>query len=143
MMTGTVVIDASVVVEYLVELKFTEEATRFFAGLVTPGSDLELWAPDLIFPEAASALRKLVQRRAIAAEAGARAVARLARLPIVATGSAGLLAAMWKFRQAVTMYDACYLTLAARLRAPVLTADARLARARPPAAPRVVFLGEL
>lgn len=142
-MTGTVVIDASVVVEYLVELKFTEQATRFFAGLVAPDGDLELWAPDLIFPETASALRNLVQRRAIGPDAGARAVARLERLPIIATGSAGLLPAMWRLRQAVSMYDACYLALAARLRAPVLTADAPLVRARPPGAPRVVFLGEL
>jgi predicted nucleic acid-binding protein len=142
-MTGAVVIDASVVVEYLVELKLTEEATRFFAGLVVPGSELELWAPDLIFPEAVSALRNLVQRRAIGAEAGAHAVARLGLLPIVATGSAGLLAAMWKFRQVVTMYDACYLALATRLRAPVVTADTRLARARPSGGPRVVFLGDL
>ena len=62
---------------------------------------------------------------------------------VVASGSAGLLGALWKFRQVVTMYDACYLALGTRLRAPVVTADARLARARPPGGPRVVFLGDL
>ena len=142
MIAGTAVVDASVVVEYLVELQLTEQATRFFAGLVAEPA-LEIWAPDLIYPETVSALRKLVQRRAIGADAGRSAVDRLVRLPLVATGTAGLMAEAWARRRSVTPYDACYLALAARLHAPFVTADARLARGQRGRAPRVLFLGDL
>ena len=142
MISGVAVVDASVVVEYLVELQLAEQATRFFAGLVAE-PPLELWAPDLIYPETVSALRKLVQRSAIAADAGTRAVERLVRLPLIATGTGGLMAKAWALRRSVTPYDACYLALAARLRAPFVTADARLARGQRGRTPRVVFLGDL
>jgi predicted nucleic acid-binding protein len=141
--SGPTVVDASVVVEYLIELQLTAQATRFFGGLVSGAGDLELWAPDLIFAEATSALRKLVRRRAISDREGLQGVQRLTRLPIIATGTAGLLPAVWKLREVVTAYDACYLALAVRLDAPMITADARLARVRAGGAPKVIFLGDL
>ena len=142
MISGVAVVDASVVVEYLVELQLEAQATRFFAGLVAEPA-LELWAPDLVYPEAVSALRKLVQRRAITVDAGTRAVERLIRLPLIATGTGGLMAEAWALRRSVTPYDACYLALAARLRAPFVTADARLARGQRGRTGRVLFLGDL
>ena len=143
MISGVAVVDASLVVEYLVELRFAREATRFFAGLLAPDADLELWAPDLVYPEAVSALRKLVRLRAIGAEAGKRAVERLVRLPLVTTGTAGLMMEAWRMRDSVTPYDACYLALASRLRAPLVTADRRLSRVRATGVARVVFVGDV
>ena len=142
MISGVAVADASVVVEYLVELRLAEQATRFFAGLLAEPA-LEIWAPDLIYAQTVSALRKLVQRRAIDADAGTRAVERLLRLPLVATGTAGLMAEAWKLRRSVTPYDACYLALAGRLHAPLVTADARLARGQRGRTRQVLFLGDL
>jgi predicted nucleic acid-binding protein len=137
---GPVVVDASVVVEYLVALRFTRQARRFFAGLLDPDDALELWAPDLLYPEVVSALRKLVARRFLDAPAGERATEQLTRLPIMATGTAALMAEAWRLRGTLTPYDACYVALAHRLGAPLLTADERLARALRGRRPRVLLL---
>src|SRR5262249_2063011 len=134
--------DASVVVEYLVDLGQTRETTLLFARLLDAERALQLWAPDLIFPESASALRKLVAGRSIDARAGERAVSQLARLPISASGTAGLVQEAWRIRGEVTIYDACYVVLARRLGAPLVTADGKLARACARRA-RVLLLSQL
>jgi predicted nucleic acid-binding protein len=137
------VIDASVVVEFLVQLEYTAHADLLFRALADSESTLQLWAPDLLFPESASALRKLVRLKAISATAGTIAVDRLGRLPVAATGTAALLADAWKMRNNATIYDACYLTLAKRLDAPLVTADKRLARAQSGTGIQVVSLAEI
>lgn len=142
-LSGPVVIDASVAVEYLVDLGLAEPATRLFSQLVDPGANLELWAPDLIYAESTSALRKLVLRRAIPVAEGAKAIRRLVHLPIVATGTAALLPEVWRMRESVTPYDACYVALARRLRAPLVTGDARLVRAFARSRDRVCSLADL
>jgi predicted nucleic acid-binding protein len=139
MIPQVVVVDASVVVEYLVELKLTREAKHLFNSLrETDG--IEFWAPDLLYPEAVSALRKLVGLGAIPAGAGTRAVDRLVRLPIAAAGTAALMVEAWKLRHALTPYDACYVALARRLGARFVTADQRLVRGL--STPDVIFLGD-
>ncbi|MBI4728759.1 MAG: type II toxin-antitoxin system VapC family toxin [Acidobacteria bacterium] len=126
-LAGPAVVDASVVVEFLVRLALTEQARALFARVA--GEDpVELWAPDLVYAECASALRKLVARKHLGAEDGRRAVARLGRLPIAAVGTSALLDEVWDLRGHVTPYDACYVVLARRLEAPLVTADSRLAR---------------
>ncbi len=137
------VIDASVVVEYLVSIRWADQATRIFRRLTDPAADLELWAPDLIFVECASALRRLVATGAIDGPAGGRAVDKLPRLPIQAAGTAALIEDVWKLRATLTAYDACYVALASRLGATLVTADRALARACAPLRPPAVFLGEL
>lgn len=143
MISGVVVVDASVVVEYLVDLGLGQQASSLFAGLVDPESGLELWAPDLVYAESASALRKLVLHRAISAKAGEKALDRLLRLPLAATGTAALMPAVWRLRGRVTPYDACYVALARRLNAPLVTADERLARAFARSRDRVIALATL
>jgi predicted nucleic acid-binding protein len=138
-----VVIDASVAVEFLVQLKYTTYADRLFEALLDPETTLQLWAPDLLFAESASALRKLVLLKAISPAAAGIAVDRLGRLPIAATGTAALLSDAWSMRNNVTIYDACYLALAKRLDAPLVTADERLARSRRGKGPQVVSLSEI
>ena len=142
MISGPVVVDASVVVEYLVELGLSREASLLFGRLLAPDGPVQLWAPDLIFPESVLALRKLVARESIGPRAGDRAVSHLTRLPISATGTAGLVHEAWGLRGAVTVYDACYVVLARRLRAPLVTADRKLARAMARRA-HVVLLNDL
>ena len=142
MISGPVVIDASVVVEYLVDLGLTQQASAVFARLLDADARLQLWAPDLIFAESTSALRKLVARRSIDARAGERAVSHLIRLPISATGTAGLVEEAWDLGGDVTVYDACYVVLARRLEIPLVTADRKLARAVARRA-RVLLLNEL
>src|SRR5260370_852046 len=82
-----------------------------------PRATGEAGAAELVCPESASAVRKPVHGKGISASAGARAVRYLAQLPIATTGTAALIMAVWKMRQYVSPYDACYLALARRLRA--------------------------
>lgn len=140
---SVVVIDASVVVEFLVELNHTAHADLLFGELADLDSTLQLWAPDLLFPESASALRKLALLKAISPRAATTAVDRLGRLPIATTGTAGLLSDAWKMRNNVTIYDACYLALAERLDAPFVTADERLVRSRRGKGGQVVSLSQI
>jgi predicted nucleic acid-binding protein len=140
---SVVVIDASVVVEFLVRHEYTVHADLLFDELADPESTLQLWAPDLLFAESASALRKLVLLKAIGANAATTAVDRLGRLPIATTGTAGLLTDAWKMRHNVTIYDACYLALAERLGAPFVTADEHLVRSRRGKGVQVVSLSEI
>jgi predicted nucleic acid-binding protein len=81
--------------------------------------------------------------KAIRATEATTAVDRLSRLPIAATGTAALLADAWQLRDTVTIYDACYLALAARLDAPFVTADERLARSRRAKGVAVISLAEI
>lgn len=124
-LAGPVVIDASAVVEYLVVLRHTQAATRLF-HLAADGR-VELWAPDLVYPESVSALRKLVRLGALSPSPARRAVDHLPRLPITATGSAALMSEAWRMRAFLTPYDACYVALAHVLGATLVTAERTLA----------------
>jgi predicted nucleic acid-binding protein len=73
---------------------------------------------------------------------GETAVANLARLPLSIAGTAALIEDAWQLRSSVTVYDACYVALASRLQAPLVTADRKLARAASRRT-RVVLLDEL
>jgi predicted nucleic acid-binding protein len=140
MTPGPLVVDASVVVENLVRLEHAASAMRLFVRANEQEQDL--WAPDLIYPETLSALRKLVQRRVISAREGNRAAGWLSRLPLVTTGTGGAVREMWRLRASMTPCDAAYAVLALRLRAPLVTADEHLARAFRRAGGRPIALRE-
>ena len=138
---GPVVIDASVVVEYLIASPLTLQAQ----ALVRTGveRDVELWAPDLLYAESVSALRKLSRLRAITPAEGEQAVEDLVRLPITTTGTRDLMPRAWAVPSAITPYDACYTTLAEVLGAPFITADHRLTRALRRTGLNTLYLGAL
>jgi predicted nucleic acid-binding protein len=123
----SVVIDASVVVEYLVGSMYAEHATRVFRRLVDE-PDGTLWAPDLVYPECASALRKLVALKRLTRAKARERVAALARLPLAIGSSQLLVVDAFELATALTAYDATYVALAQRLDVPLVTADAKLAR---------------
>jgi predicted nucleic acid-binding protein len=136
-----VVIDASVAVEYLVTHTLTEHAQALFRA--TTEREIELWAPDLIYPESVSALRRLVRLRAIPAAAGDVSVGQLIELPIGIVPTRGLVRQTWPLRDVLTTYDACYALLAEALEAPFITADRPLVKALRTRGKRAVFLGDL
>lgn len=140
-LAGPVVIDASAVVEYLVELTLTAEATRLF-HLAAEGR-VELWAPDLVYPESASALRKLVQLGALGSSPAQTAVEHLAQLPMTAAGTGVLMPEVWRLRAFLTPYDACYVALADALGAEMVTAERDLVAELRKRGRRTRFLGEL
>jgi predicted nucleic acid-binding protein len=87
-------------------------------------------APHLIDAEIGSALRKHVRSGAISEIEGLhalRAAGQVISRRYSHTGALGELA--WTLRHALSFYDALYAALAARLRVPLITADARLTRA--------------
>lgn len=127
-MSRPLVIDASVVVEYLVDLTWTQQITRLFREFSMEHIP-ELWTPDLVYPEVLSALRKLIARRLVTSEAAQRAVEQLLQLPFCVVSTAKLAASAWRFRMAMTPYDACYAALAHQLEAPLVTCDGKLAMA--------------
>ena len=135
------VVDASVAVEYVVAISLTTHAQALFRATVD--RDVELWAPDLLYAESVSAVRRLLRLRAISTVAADAAVARLTQLPLTISGTSGLMARAWQLRDTVTPYDACYAALAETLDAPFVTADRRLARALAPRGTRALFLGDL
>ena len=140
-LSGPVVIDASAVVEYLVVLTLTDAATRLF-HLAAEGR-VELWAPDLVYSESVSALRKLVQLGAVGSSPAQTAVEHLAELPITAAGTAVLMPAVWRLRAFLTPYDACFVALADALGAELVTAERDLAVELRKRGKRARFLGEL
>jgi len=140
-LVGPVVIDASAVVEYLVELTLAAPATRLF-HLAAEGR-VELWAPDLVYAESASALRKLARLEAITAGSARTAVENLVDLPITIAGTVGLMLAVWRMQAFLTPYDGCYVALADALGAEFVTAERKLAIELHKRKKRARFLGEL
>ena len=140
-LAGPVVIDASAVVEYLVVLGLTDEATRLF-HLAAHGR-VELWAPDLVYAESVSAIRKLLKIGAIAEPAAERAIDQLIQLPISITGTGALMAPVWNMRAFLTPYDACYVALADELASDFVTGERGLAVELRERGKRARHLGEV
>jgi len=102
-------------------------------------NDGDLHAPHLIDVEFQHALRRLVVARAINDDRAADARMDFADLTIVRYPHVFLADRMWELRHNVTAYDAAFLALAEALGAPLVTCDARLARAPGHAASVEVF----
>jgi predicted nucleic acid-binding protein len=137
-----IVLDASVVVETLGKFAYPDAARGILEAVATD-SDGELWVPDIVYAESASALRKLVARGLLDAEAGARGISRLLKLPLNVSGTAPLIADAWTMRELITIYDACYVALARRLDATFVTADGSLARALDDSSVDVLHLSDV
>lgn len=127
-LSGRVVLDASVVVEALSPDAYGERAVAIFDA-AGASDDIELWAPDLLYPETVSALRALVMRNSLEPSEAEGAIGRLLGLPFLIAGTAYLVRDAWRLRENVTVYDACYAVLARQLRGTMVTADERLVRA--------------
>ena len=102
-------------------------------------NDGDLHAPHLIDVEFQHALRRLVVAGAINDDRAADARTDFADLTIVRYPHVSLADRMWELRHNVTSYDAAFLVLAEAIGAPLVTCDARLARAPSHAASVEVF----
>ena len=141
-MTGYVV-DASVVVKWLVQEAYSEEA----AVLLDSGSTFV--APALVFAEAANALWVMRRRGDIAQGDMADAVETLRAMPVAVPVTMPQLAAAAS-RLAVDLdhpvYDCFYLALAVQTQYPVVTADRRFhdkVRAHPYLSDRIEHVGAM
>lgn len=94
--------------------------------------------PHLADSEVAHALRSQVLRGSVEPAAAERALGVWARLGLQRTGVAGLLVRIWQLRDNLSAYDATYVAVAEAFEVPLVTADARLARAPGPRCPITV-----
>jgi predicted nucleic acid-binding protein len=118
------VLDASVLAEYLAGGEHAHEIRERL--LSRRGA---LWGPHLVDAEVGHVLRRAVLAGELSATAARAALRDLADLPLVRAAHVGLLERAWALRANLSFYDGLYVALAERLELPLLTVDARLARA--------------
>ncbi len=92
-------------------------------------ADGDLHAPHLIDVEAVHALRRLVRRGDLSLERALAARQDLRDFTIVRYPHVALVDRMWDLREHLTAYEAAFVALSEALGVPLITADARLARA--------------
>ncbi|MGD9573394.1 MAG: type II toxin-antitoxin system VapC family toxin [Thermoleophilia bacterium] len=117
------------------------DASCIVGALQGPGEARDLLAsehvvvPHLVDAEVANAFRGLVARGALS-EGDARVrLGAWTRYAARRQSTAGLLPRIWGLRATLTAYDATYVALAEALGCPLVTCDARLARAPGPRCP--------
>lgn len=118
----SVVLDASAAVELLLR---TPAGIRVEAAL----RGARVAVPAHFDAEVLSALGRLVRGGALAERLVEPVLDELARAPFVRYALQPLLDAAWGLRHNLALRDALYITLARRLKARIVTADARLAKA--------------
>jgi predicted nucleic acid-binding protein len=91
--------------------------------------DGDLSAPHLLDVEFLHALRRLVRGRQLGEDRAADARNDFADLTIVRYRHTLVADRVWELRHSLTAYDATFVALAELLEAPLITCDARLARA--------------
>lgn len=137
------VVDASVGVKLFLREPLSEQAEALFARLA---DDLpaHFYVPDLFFVECANILWKYVRRFGYPPEGASEDVRALQRLRLRSVSTAELIddALRLGLEHGLTAYDACYVALAHRLRAPLITADERLVQALRAAQHDVRWLGD-
>ncbi|HUB99870.1 MAG TPA: type II toxin-antitoxin system VapC family toxin [Solirubrobacterales bacterium] len=118
------VLDASVLVEYLGEGEHAEASRAHLQS-----SSGWLWAPFVIDAEVGHALRGNVRAGEISARAAYVALTDLMEMRLQRVSHRFLAERAWELRQNVSFYDGLYVALAEALGAPLVTLDARLAKA--------------
>jgi len=118
-----IVVDASVLATVLGE--DGDEARRMGERLA--GS--RLFAPEFVDLEVASVVRRARRSGSIAPERAVQALVDLVLMPLRRVSHTPFLHRIWELRDNLSPYDAAYVALAELLEVPLLTADARLARA--------------
>lgn len=86
-------------------------------------------APNLVYAEVASACWRLVRSGSLSLPEAEMALDRLRALRLRPLAESMLLPTAWSFREFARLTDAFYLASALALDVPLLTTDARLARA--------------
>ena len=117
----TVVFDASAAVHLLIPSSVGERVIERLRG------EADVLAPSLIDTEVLSALARLERAGEITRDEAERGVLAWQRFPCTRVPT--MIEAIWRLRESVRVADGHYVALAAVLKAPILTADARLARA--------------
>lgn len=119
-----IILDASAAVEWLLGRSAAIAVAARFED-----ADVAVHAPAHLGVEVTAALRGLVLGRHTTAERAESALSDLASTDITFHDPMPLLPRVWELRDNLTAYDAAYVALAEVLDAPLVTTDARIARA--------------
>lgn len=119
-----IVADASAILELLLR---TDAGRAVETRLFRHGEAMH--APALVDLEVAQVLRRYVARKEMTPLRALAAIEMMVRFPLERYTHDPLLPRIWELRDHLTAYDAAYVVLAEGLHAPLLTCDARLARA--------------
>ena len=121
----TAIVDASLVIEAMVGDSKRQQARRLLA-------EYTLRAPAHIGLEVASALARLERSQELPSVDTNALIATWRGIPVETIGLELLMEDAWGLRSSLRIADAFYAAAAIRLKCPLLTADARLARAAIP-----------
>lgn len=119
-----IVLDASAALAWLLG---SGTAGPISERIERPGETLH--APHLFHVEVLHALRRHALRGLLSPARGVEALEDLLDVDVALYPHAPLAVRIWELRENVTAYDAAYVALAEALDAPLITSDARLARA--------------
>jgi predicted nucleic acid-binding protein len=120
-----IVLDASAEVAVLLNVGPNAETIR--QRIARPGETLHV--PHLFEIEVLHALRRLNFSGTVSSERARLALDRLETTTLTRYSHDSLTNRIWELRENLTAYDAAYVALAEALNAPLVTTDARLARA--------------
>lgn len=120
-----IVLDASAAVDLLLQIQ--PNASVVGARLSRAGESLH--TPAIFDAEVLQALRRYSLRKLLSPSRARQAFDDLTDLRITRYPYVPLLGRMWDLRQNLSAFDAAYIALAEVLDAPLVTTDARLARA--------------
>jgi predicted nucleic acid-binding protein len=120
------VVDASAIVDLLAPSN-AKHRELLISELPEPA--VPWLSPDILMFEVFAVFRRHVLRGMLSQATAARGLERLVRLPIELIPTASLLHAAWSLRDNFSAVDSLYAALALRAAEPLLTTDARLARA--------------
>ena len=120
-----IVLDASAAVTVLLNLGAVAPRVRERMD----GADDGIHVPHLFEVEVMNVLRRYARGHGLSARRGAEVLEDLTAMRITRYPHTALLPRVWELRENVTAYDAAYVALAETLDVPLVTMDARLARA--------------
>ena len=118
-----IVLDASVVVELLMNGRLADALRRDLAGY----TDAFL-VPHLLDVEVVSALRKLSASQRVDSHRSEQVLSQFKALPAERYAHAPLLTRMWELRHNFSAYDAAYIALAELTDSVLYTSDEKLAK---------------
>jgi len=126
------VLDASVAAKWYLPPdgeKYVEQAERL--GRMFAAGGLDMVAPDILWPELGNVLWKAVKLRRMPVESARDAIGALAQLTVTSVPSRPLLRHAFEIGAEFhcAIYDAIYVSLAASLNIPLVTADEPLVKA--------------
>jgi predicted nucleic acid-binding protein len=138
------VVDASVVIKLFVDEELSQTARKLLEGIANPDPD-EFYVPDLLFPECSNVLWKYVRFYNYESKLARENLADLTELAfqVVPTGELVKGAFEIAINHSITVYDACYVTLAGQLDLPLITADKKLVNHLEGIGLLIQFLGDL